>query len=255
MQAKRRLIAIFLCIGLTNFSYTSQNPDEQDIKAKVSEQIAFVLLRLVDNKIRMEKYNAHELDTKITKVTQEKCDNNLVMALDLKTAKTMAWGQDADGEINISTDDNTYTLPLESIFKDTDEEVIAVCFDCDIEYTDGKSHINIILPIKIEDTKIAFLFNDTTTAACGFFMTNKDFEKLLKVSGELTTKEALASGLISPMTKKSITKDSEAEKAEKVTFLSKVKNSFVYIKNLIITKMIAIKNTVGETYNSVFKKK
>jgi len=251
MQGKLHFAAFFLCFGLINFSHANQ-----------SEQIAFVLLRLVDNAIRMEKYKAQELDSNITKVTQEKGEKHLIMTLDLadnnKATTSMEWDPQADGLINITTKNTAYTLPLEALFKDTQEEVIAVCFDCKIEYKEEKSYIDIILPIKVEDAKIAFLFDGKTKAACGFFMTENDFEKLIKISGKLTTKDALDSGLIVPSChKKKITKSTEIDNQKKeeqteettgkVTFLSKLQNSFFYIKNFIITKIIAIKNSLQNT--------
>jgi len=263
MQRRFSLIVLFLCLGLMNFSYSNEVKTDYTTTNKISEHIAFVLFRLVENEIRMEKYDAYELDPKITKVSKEESDSHIVMTLDLKdndsTLKSIEWDRDIDGKINISTTKAAYAMPLEAIFKDTDEEVIAICFDCKINHQEESSHINIILPIKIEEAKIAFLFEDTTKAACGFFMTNKDFENLLAVSGKLTAKDALDTGLLYSRCKKTIQTDKEKEKEEvtkpvhkrkqsetskpyKETFFSKLKKDALYMKKLFLAKMIAIKN-------------
>ena len=262
MQKKLNLIALFLCFGLISFSYPNKEKTNSTITNKISEHIAFILFRLVEDEIRMEKYDAHELNPKITNVSKEESDMHLVMTLDLRendlTPKSMAWDREIDGKINISTTNTDYTMPLEAIFKDTEEEVIAICFDCKINHQEEKSHINIILPIKIEEAKIAFVFEDITKAACGFFMTNKDFEDLLAISGKLTTKDALDTGLIYSLCKKTAIetnkKQPETTESGKVTFSSKLTNGAFYIKNFVLAKMIAIKNLLGNTYNSVFKK-
>jgi len=211
MQKKKLFITILLCLGLINISY-SQDPDltmPKSTEYKAPENIAFVLLKLVNNEIKMEKYSNKEFNLTTNVMNTQKSSDHCIMTIDMKerglSPQTVAWDDDKTGKIDISAGRNkklVYSMNLENIFHESDGDVIAVCFDCtvkrqkDKESKEWKSQVSVILPIKVDSTKIEFIFDEKIKAACGFFMGNQDFEKLIGITGNIAKKEALEVGLL-----------------------------------------------------------
>jgi len=214
MQKKHLTIATLICFGLINFSYTQdyefETPiDGESTEYKTPENIAFVLLKLVNNEIKMEKYNNSEFSLATNVIGKQKSNKHCIMTINMKdrglSPQTIEWDDDQTGKVDIIAGRNkniTYSMNLENIFKDSSSDVIAICFDCMVkrhrnkETKEWKSQISVILPIKVDNTRIEFIFDEKVKAACGFFMGDEDFEDLLAVEGTVSKKEALKSGLI-----------------------------------------------------------
>jgi len=217
--------------------------------------IAFVLFTLVGNDLRMEKYDVNELEN-IESISQKTSrDKHLVLDINLKekglTPKSICWDKESPGKMNISAGKKNnltnYHVQLESLFKDIDHDVMAMCFDCNVknskvESKESKwqSHINIELPVKIDDTEINLTLDARVKAACGFFMENDNFEKLINVSGTITKRKALEDGLVTQ----------EEVKEEKPTFnfqdmLVKIKDGAWYLKDRVISLVLLLKQFVG----------
>jgi len=248
---------------------TNNIKDEKPSENLDQEKIAFVLLTLVGNEIRMENYNTEELNAKLNKISTKTRNDHLRFKINMSeqgsTPRSIEWDKDNPGQMNIFTGKKSkskiYTLELSSLFKDVEEEVMVVCFDCTIKNkkinkeeenkeekenkTEWESHINVILPIEIDETKIKIIFDKKTKAACGFFMVKSDFDRLTKVSGELTKKQALNNNIISD---KKIEKTNSEQ--QKTSLLSKIKNALISLKAKFMANLLSVKQTIGNSFNT-----
>jgi len=220
MLKKLLLASIFIAFSIGNVLHAQEEKAPEPGHTK--SHIAFVLFKLIGGKIKMEKYNAEEFDKEITEITKKKAENCLTLTINLKEKgalpRVIQWDDQSPGKIDILTGKgnkaNVYTILLKSLFKETNDEVLAICFDCkvqreritpeDISHLDlpaykdeeWKSQVDVILPINIGNTKISLVFNEKVKSACGFFMENEDFEKLLRVRGNIKKKEAIKSEVL-----------------------------------------------------------
>ena len=210
MQKKHLLVIATILFGLANFSYCQhENASHLEATYKAPENIAFILLKLVNNEIKIEKYNNKEFTLATNVIEKQKSSDHCIMTINMKerslSPHTICWNEEKAGKIDIitgRTQNLIYSINLENLFKDVDNEVMAICFDCvverrkDKETKEWKSLISVVLPVKLDDTRIEFIFDEKIKAACGFFMGNEDFENLIAISGDLLKKEALESGLL-----------------------------------------------------------
>ena len=207
----------------------------------------------------MEKYDIDELkDIESISKTSSR-DKHLILKINFKekglAPKKICWDKENPGQMNIITGKKNnpkhYHLQLESLFKDVDEDVMAMCFDCNvknnkIESKESKwqSHINIELPIKVDNTEINLVLDSKIKAACGFFMEKESFEKLVNVSGTITKIKALENGLVS----QEIQELEENPKLDFQTIFGKIKDSAWYLKDRIISVILLLRQFIGSTW-------
>jgi len=280
MQRKHFLLTAFVCFSFINFSCCQENeafPEEY----KAPENIAFILLKLVDNTIKMEKYNNKEFNLSTNVIGKQKSTEHQIMSIDMAerglSPRLIKWDEETTGKVDIiagRTKNLTYSIDLENFFNESDNEVMAICFDCvverrkDKETKEWKTIIDVVLPIKLDSTKIEFIFDEKIKAACGFFMGNEDFENLIAVSENITKKDALESGLLylsAPKTEEAtVNNPTQPEttpansSSQKITFsyvLSKIKDGAIFLKDTCITKLIALKRIFGVALGAIFKKR
>ena len=247
MNKKISILAVF-CIGLI----LGVNA-ETDKNVQASDKVSFILFTLIENILRMEQYNLSEVKNPQTITKKDVRDKHLVFSIDFTekgiTPRDIHWDDENPGQLHISvgkkSKSKNYTLGLESIFKDTQEEdVIAVCFDCNIKNkkveSSWKADIDIILPIKIDSADMKLMFDSKVKAACGFFIEHDEFCNLIKIKGELTKQEALKNNVI--------TEIRNGFSFKIVT--EKIKNGAIYLKNKTIYALLALKHMIEGSYNT-----
>jgi len=239
---------------------TENNPEDQPenhiataIDSFIS-QITCLLFTLIGNNLSMEKYSIEELanlENGLGKTTK-----NTIFTINLAerglTPKSIQWSNDNPGQMKIITGkkDNQkhYALQLDSLFNDTDDDVMAICFDCKVKNKKSdeanskwQSHITVNLPVNTDNTEINVVLGAKIKAACGFFMEESAFSELIKVSGKINKVKAIESELI-----KEVAKETESEsRFSKV--LNGIKNSACYIKDRIVSVVLILKQFMGKS--------
>jgi len=222
---------------------------EHEAEAIEEKNISLVLFTLVGNTLRMEKYDTDEINKNTNAISSEMCDKNLIMSIDLSerslTPRSISWSNDIPGQMNISAGKKSkanYKMQLEALFKKVEDDIVAVCFDCEVANKKAESdkengceaHIKIVFPIKIDDADITFILDKRVKSACGFFMESDHLEGLINISGNLTKKEVLKGGLLS-----------KEQKTFFASVVSKIKNRFTGM----FAKLLLVKKHIGSLFN------
>jgi len=251
---------LYAALMLLGLRATQKKAIQPHALSPTSGHISFILFTLIGNTLRMEQYDLQEVKSFQHIIHKDVRDKNLIFSIDLAekgaTPRTIQWDEETPGQLHVlagrKNKSKLYAIDLEGIFDDTDEDVVAICFDCNIKHkrVEGSwnADIDIILPIKINSSDMKLVFDSKVKGACGFLMEHNSFCDFIKITGELTKKEALQNNVITEIKPESNFK----------IILEKIKNGTIYLKNITMSSLLTIRRIVETSLSTcigmVYKK-